>query len=152
MIPVDLIRWINASINDYFQSNRGSYPLFIEGQDFNPISDGGNAWCELHLSVGPTITETVKNQFEVDLTLTLVCSALPTSTEEDAIHRLSGYFANLASSSFPIKKYGNDDTLLGCMQPIEDVRIIQWGYVQIPSETPLRVKQTHVESSYHFSL
>lgn len=149
MIAVNIIKWVNASINKYFDDNKGSYPLYIQGQPFDPIKN--QSWCELHISVGPDVEETTAANYDVYVTVTLMCSAVLTN-DVLLIHKITGYFMNLASQAFEIKKYGDGNALIACIQPIDKIRMIQWGEIQVQSGmTPMNVNQTHIEAQYYLT-
>lgn len=150
MIDPKLIRWINASINVAFDGVKGSNPLYIEGQEI-VVDPTKTEWAELHVSVGPEINETSSNSFEVDLIVTLMCSAIY-SKDDYAIHKICGVFLPVLTGCIDVSKRGDDASFVGTLQPVGKLKVQPWGPVQLTVDAgPLRVKQQSLEQSFHMS-
>jgi hypothetical protein len=170
MINQNLVRWINLSVNTFFDTNKGPYHLLFEGQDIdldtatvvNPSvslstvipNSPLQTWTELHIST-LEIEEVTSGHFESMMTLTLLMSSLY-SLDDTLLNTNTGYFANLMTGCIPVKKYGNqggdDQSLIDSFIPKGRTRIVPWGPVQLNREQgPLKVKQQTVEQLYRLS-
>lgn len=171
MIDANLLRWISLSVNKFFDSNKGSYSLYFEGQEITlPTAQVVNSsvslatvipasaqqtWAELHVST-LDINEVTANNFEVMMTLTCMATALFT-LDDTLLDQIAGYFANLMTGCLPVFKYGindqDDDSSISSFVPIGKTKTIPWGSVQLTlSEGPLRVKQKSIEQLYRMSI
>lgn len=158
MIDQNLVRWINTSVAQAFTNAAAAATpvatVYIEGQE-DTIPTTATSWAELHVSIGPEIEEVTDGNYEIDLTLTIMCTAV--FTDDDSIlDRLVGTFVEFLSICIPVYKYGNqsEDTamFIESLLPKSKTKIQPWGTVQIDARTgPLRAKQTSVEQHFHMS-
>ena len=163
MMDPNLIKWLNASINDFFNSNKGVYAFHVEGQEmeftnagaFSPAFSLGElvtdtpspAWAELHISE-LTISEQTQDNFDVAVTLTMMCAAIY-NNDDYLIHKITGLFARLMTESILVYRFGDDDTFIGCLEPIGETQVMVWGPVVMDAKNgPLRAKHQSVEQSY----
>lgn len=151
MIDPNLIRWINASVNKFLTDNATPYKLHISGQelDFDSLPQ---SWAELHVSA-LDLDEVTSGSYEIDLILTVMCTALFTN-DDYLIHRISGQFQGLLSGSILVYRYGDDNGFIGCLQPQKKARVQPFGPMQIDGAKagPIRVKSQSVEQEFHMSI
>lgn len=171
MIDPNLFRWIELSINTFFDANKGDYSLYFEGQEVlfqtssvvNPATSLSTvppavnlqSWAELHVSTFD-IDEVTQGNFESEMILTVMATA-KFNLDNTLLLTTSGYFANLMSGCIPIKRYGNQDgddqSFIGSLAPRGKMRTTNWGSVQLSlTEGPLRVKQQSLEQLYKLSI
>lgn len=170
MIDPNLIRWIELSVNKFFDTNKGSYALLFEGQEVTLDTAGlvnpqtslttvlpdapKQAWAELHVSTSD-LDEVTQGYFTGNIVLTLMGTALYT-LDDTLLSTLIGFFSNVMTSCIPVYKYGitdaDDDSKITDFVPRGKLRIINWGAVQLnQAQGPLRVKQKSIEQLYSLS-
>jgi len=143
-------RWIFASITKHFDAYKGSYPMYIEGQNRNDRTE--DDLFEVRVD-GPYFTEVSKGYWHIVVEVSiLVQSAIKDGGFHD-IHKMVG---KMASAFQPIRvfRYGtgsdDDGTQLGCLQLIADlsrrerIEISHFGQLQ----PALRITQATVEGHY----
>jgi hypothetical protein len=107
-------RWTHASVGDHFDSLKGAYPLFIEGQHRD--TDEDKNFFELRVD-GPRLTETSKDcwklRIEVNILIQTVMNETDYHLHQDMIGQMQAAF-----TSIPCFRYGNrpgdDDAQIGC--------------------------------------
>lgn len=156
MIDPSFIRWVNLSLNKYFDTNKGSYFLFIEGQEVD-FSQAGAAWAELHLSTGPDINEVSRDSYIIDICVTMMCTVVY-NTDDQLLNKITGFFQNLMSQCITVYRYGtdtgDDNSVIGVFQPIKIARTMPWGPAIVDGKMrgQLRVKQQSVEQDFRMTL
>lgn len=115
-INVDWYRWIVASIAKHFYGYKGTYHLYIEGdeRDTDELQD----FAELRTD-GPFITRVCKQLMFLDVEVNLLIQSLMDPKDLYAGAKAVGVFARGFTNSINVYKYGNgpndDDSLLGCL-------------------------------------
>jgi hypothetical protein len=143
-------RWIFASVNKYFNDNKGDVAIIhLQGTARNFDDNGERA--ELRQS-GVEYTFITKGEFRADFAVSILISVPLGQGDSHRIQRLTGHFAEKASMKIEIKKYGNttddDNSLLGCLRLNGKIDINDYG--QVASD--LRITQSTVEASYELEL
>ena len=146
-------RWINASINQHFDSNITGVKLFIEGQHRDTRTD--EEFFELRVN-GPYLTEVSKDYWFVEVMVNTLVQATM-NNDLYRIQRLTGTLVPVYIS-IPMFRLGDgaeDDGLqFGCLKLVQDVgnrRRIKVDYFgQIRPETKLQ--QATVDADYYMYL
>ena len=105
-------RWIFASITKHFNDNRQGLVLHIEGthRDTNTETD----LCELRID-GPWFNEVSKDYWIIRLEVNILVQVTMNDSNFHKIHTNVGIMAS-AFTDIEVKKYGDDDSLLFCLQ------------------------------------
>lgn len=103
---VNWARWIKTSIVKYFDTNKGSYTLFVEGADRH--TQDLQTWVEVRTD-GPYIREVSKNYYKLTVEVNLLLSSIVNENiyTQDA---LCGYFQSLFTC-IPVFRYGPSDDI-----------------------------------------
>jgi hypothetical protein len=121
--PKIFVQRIRASINRYFDSQKGPYTLFIEGTI--PKIPAVDAWAELRIN-GPSFSQPLQTEWHVDVGIDIMCSAKQT-TDLYLVDKVVGQFLE-AMVQIPVYIEGNE--LWYCLQRQERVQTIPWGIVK----------------------
>jgi hypothetical protein len=125
----DWTRAINASINLHFNNAKQGKVLYIEG--VNPPATVAS-WAELRIN-GPTFTESLKGQWQVDLSVDIMCSSKLTNPDAYDIHKLVGIMQE-ACINIQINKFTSDvldsENPFFCLRRLSRVKTLQWGVVK----------------------
>lgn len=150
----DWPRWIFASLCKHFDTHRDELPLIIEGQEL-PTN---TAMDKIELRIdGPRGTELSKDYWYLYMEINVLVSSVIDNANLHKIHTSVGIVAAAFHGQIPVYKYGknagDDDTLLGCLQLIQDrgrnpISINHYG--QPDPET--RILQSSVEGHYFIHL
>lgn len=130
-------RRITACVNKYFDDNKASFLLWIEGTV--PSIPSQSRWAELRLN-GPKVRESTKNQFTIEMSVDIMCCAQDTFnlyTLED----IAGHFMNLMVD---IAITDNDGSPWFCLIRESEVDMIPWGIIKKENN----VRGTSVMATY----
>lgn len=150
MINERTIQWIFASVAKYFDTNKGSYILVVDGDqlDLNDI----DFWTELYIA-NYSSTHQSRDRYLYDFEITLVVTESPIGDEAYKIHRAIGYFASLFGT-IPIYKYGStadfesDSSQLGCAVVQNPINIQHFG----TREPGSSISQSTVSARFQMTL
>lgn len=142
--------WIQLSINRYFHDNRGTFDLYIYGQDesiLNGFMRSSNSWAELKIS-GPNKSTPTAVEDIRELWIHVMCCTKP-SNDLALPAKILNKFLSLFLTTIPIYKLGtdpeDDGTQLGCLQLItQPIDVINWGKLN-PSDS---VSYQAIEGQY----
>jgi hypothetical protein len=144
-----LVERTTASVTKHFVDNRGSYNLYIEGEDIDMAKL--TEWAELRIN-GPRIKKENKVWY-VYLDVNIMCSVKDTATNVYRSQKIAGYFAtkmNVIQVKQPLP--GND--LISCLTLRQDVEhqleLVQWGRVDPALE--ISVIATSIEAFYKMEI
>lgn len=150
MLDENIIRWINASINKFFEDRRSTIKLYVEGEkiDLNSFQ----SWAELRLT-GPRYKELSKGCYSYEVDINLLISQKSDLEDTYAIHKKVGIFAKAINNQIPVYKYGDDDdSLIGCLILRDDVPrsvdIVQWGILDASSD----IYQTSIDGFFRMEI
>lgn len=182
IITEDTTRWVRASINKWFDSKKGPFPIRAENQETNQFSmptawnamtdaqwnsftedewnglieqnlKANSAYAEIRMN-GPRIYEQLRDQGEIQIDIQVLCSATLTA-DLYLIDRIVGVF-QVACTTIPVFKYGdrpNDDqSQLGCLILRSDVARPIDTIQWGQLDTTTRMTQTSIESFYKLAL
>jgi hypothetical protein len=111
------MRWITASFYKYFNDNKGSYTLHLEGMARAVESIPNRA--ELRID-GPNIVQPSKGVWRLYCEINILIAATVNANDLYTYQRMMGHFSSLFIDHISIFKLGDGggDTgdLLGCMQ------------------------------------
>lgn len=147
-------RWITASVNKHFNTAKGDYTLYIEG-DERVTSDEG-VFAELR-SDGPFFKRPCKGLVYMDVEINVLIQAVMDPTDLYVGPKIAGYFAAIFTNIIRVYKYGNgnddDDTLLGCLRQRDDrnhnsLDIGNFGIIRQDT----RITQMTIEGHYRLEL
>lgn len=136
-------QWIKASVAKQFNDNRGGITLFVEGQK-RPATEDRERF-ELRLN-GPDYKQTGPSAYTLDTVVNLLITSVSNETNIYRMDALKGIILAAFSSSIPVYKYGDDDTLLGCLQLKSQIDIRDLGL----RDTTLR--QVSISAFYSIDL
>lgn len=159
-LKTSILRWITASIANYFDSNRGSLNMHFEGIERDRKGDtthntNTDEFFELRID-GPNIKEYSKKYFYCYVEVNCLIQSL---IDEDDVFKLQtvlGKVTNLFGKSIQIYKYGaetgDDESLVGCLVQINDTRnhLQVNNFGQVHQDT--RIQQGSVEAHYEMHL
>lgn len=147
-------QWIILSVNRYFNDNKGSFNLYVYGQD-ESILDGfmrnSDSWAELKLS-GPTKANPTAVEDIRELWIHVMCCTKP-SNDLALPAKILNKFMSLFTTMIPVSKLGtgpgNDGTHYACLQLVtQPVEVINWGKLN-PSDA---VSYQAIEAQYKLVL
>ncbi len=109
-------RWIYSSVVVHFNNNRGTLPMFVEGD--NRETQNVNKYFELRVD-GPYSTEISRNYYKLEIEIgTVVCSIMQ-NIELYTQAELSGQVAKIFTPTIEVYKFGDgpddDGSLLACL-------------------------------------
>lgn len=152
MINPNWDRWIVASLSKFFESKKGSYAFYLDGQGKKEPVD-----CfELRL-IGPSWLEVSRTKNLGTIIVNILIKCIKNSSDFHKIYRMSGLIQSGFGNCIPIKKYGDSDgddsnTIIGYLelkrQGDKDIVVEDFGQVAI--DIPLL--QTTVEGLYQTTL
>lgn len=150
-----ILRWIAASVNDYFKTiaDTNSIPIYVDGAE--PDFENQQQLIEVRIT-GVRPSEKVVDNWHCELDLHLMCSC-KLGPNAYTIYDLVGKFQNAVQQPIPVYQYDGTTPApyLECFQLRRDldnpVDVIPWGLVQV-NTGPLRVLQTSIESHHKLVL
>lgn len=152
MVNANLTRWINASVDKYFNDNKGSYALYVEGTE--PNLKDLSTWAELR-KVGPNINPQSHGEFEITLDVNVLCANKQDKKDFHKIHKIVGFFQNLMKT-IHVYRYGDtvgtdDNSFVGCLELRDDMELpiqtIPWGV----TEESMKIENVTVEAFYRMN-
>jgi len=147
-------RWIFASICQHFDDNKGTLPLYIEGQYIS--TPRPNNFMELRID-GPYYTHVNKKDWKVYLEVNVL---LQSSINDADFHNQQRYLGLISTifSCIKLYKYGtgamDDDSQFGCLFLLQDtqarerLQISNFGRVDVGS----KLEQATIEGHYKTNL
>ena len=139
-------KYIVASINKHFDTNRQSIKLFIEGSH----RDTRETDCFMELRVdGPSFEELSNSCWRISVTINVLVQSQVSSSNMYDIQTVVGIAQAAFTNALNIYKYGGtgvnyDGSSLLCMQLTGPIKTINFGKVDVEVE----VMQSTVESTY----
>lgn len=146
-------RWIHASFAKHFDSKKGVYHLFIEGQERN--TSGLEQWAEFRID-GPFTIEWSKNYFHLDVEINILMMTLYDELDLYKHQRIIGQFYGAFEPCIPMFKFGtgpDDDQSQFAIMKIRHAfreRIVQSNFGDIQSD--VRMTQNTLEGHYRATL
>lgn len=146
-------RWIFASISKHIDNQKGSLPLYIEGQERNTKID--TSLLELRVD-GPYFTELSKGSYLVEVDVSILVQVLKDAKDAHLMQKTVGTVATMLTD-IQVFMYGSGiqdspTTSLGCLQLLQDGRdrtaIHHYGQMD-PS---VRLMQASVDAKYKMYL
>jgi hypothetical protein len=139
------IRWIQASICEHANTNRGGVKLFIEGE--KRITDTTADRFELRTN-GPMFNEISNGIWRTQITLNLLISCNINKTDLYTLDRKIGIAMNIFTTIL-VYKYGvlsgtDDQSLLTCLHIVDGPTVTRYGQIN-PS---IEVVQATVQGHY----
>jgi len=153
-INIDWYRWMVASIAKHFDSFKGSYQLYIEGDERD--TDELKNFAELRTD-GPFITRVCKQLMYLDIEVNLLVQSHMDPSDLYAGAKAVGIFARGFTNEISVFRYGNgendDDSLLGCLtlrtkRNEDTVDIGNFGIIHQDT----RITQFTIEGHYRLEL
>ncbi|RLF64637.1 MAG: hypothetical protein DRN30_05245 [Thermoplasmata archaeon] len=124
-LPIELPRWIFASVSKHFNDSiyvAHAVPLFIEGQ-LRATSEEKD-FTELRVD-GPYLSETSKQYWRTYIEVNIAVQSVMDDQDYHRIHNTVGVVV-FAFTSIRVYKYGDgltdDQSLVGCLKLITDAR------------------------------
>lgn len=147
-------RWIISSIHKYFDTNRQSITLFVEGTPRNTRTE--KDFMELRVD-GPHYTEISKSYYLIKLDINILIQSTQDETDFHRIYKNIGKILSIFNN-IRIYKYGtgddDDDSFLGCLRLIQDaqgrepVQVAMLGKIR----PEIAVEQAVIEGHYQMNL
>ena len=154
-------RWITASVNDHFASQSGivkledwssgdsDLPLIVRGQQFETDTDRMDL-VELRLD-GPDFAEVSINHYHAYIEVNTLIQSVISETDIYKMARSIG-IVQACFTDIPLYKYGDDDSLFGCLTLIANptgtkgnrLEVSQFGQI----DPRLKLEQTTIEGHY----
>ena len=148
------VRWSIASLSVHFDANKGTYPLYIEGDE--RATTNLKTFGELRFD-GPFIKNPSNGIYYLDIETNILVQAHMDPDDLYAGLKAVGVFAAAFVNRIKAYKYGNgindDDTLLGCYRLMttrnnDSVDIGQFGIIRQDT----RLTQYTIEGHYRMEL
>jgi hypothetical protein len=139
-------RWIFASLCVWFDNNRGSIPMYVEGDDANTADLAD--YIEFRMN-GPLMEEFSKGSWRFDILINIL---VVSKRNDKSIHTMQSNIGTMQAAfatNIPIYKFGtgpDDDRtqLLGCMTLCDQIETTLLG--QVSPDT--KEQQAMVEGHY----
>jgi len=153
-INIDWIRWTFASIAKHFDDAKGTYPLYIEGDERD--TDDLRTFGELRMD-GPFITTLPNGLFYLDIEINVLIQSHMSLTDLYAGLKAVGQFATAFVNVIKTYKFGDggndDNTLLGCFRlrtgrTHNTIDVSQFGIIRQDT----RITQYTIEGHYRMEL
>ena len=142
-------RWCFASFSKFFNTNRGSVTLYVEGTDrqTSELKD----FAEFRMD-GPRIKSLGKHLTRLEVTINILCFSTMDDVDAHKLQRTIGVMLAAFQPVITAYKYGDDGTQFACFQRASpsgakigfDVRINQFGII----DPVLRIQQATLEATY----
>ncbi len=147
------MRWIYTSINTHFQNNKGTLPMYFEG-DERTLQDEAEFY-ELRID-GPSILQTQKGFYFLDIEVNVLVQAHMDDKKLYNLQTAVGPIIKAFENTICIYRYGDgnfdDDSLLGVMhlrrQLDETIAVNNFGIIKEDS----RLQQTTIEGHYRMEI
>jgi len=146
-------RWIVASIAKHFDSYKGNYTLYLEGDE--RTTDKTAQFAELRID-GPFLRTLAKGQYFVEVEINVLCQSHMLPDSLYSIHDLVGLFTRAFVNCIRIHRYGDgpedDGSYVGNMKLKthfrERVEVNHYGIL----EPDIRMTQSTIEGHYRMHL
>jgi len=149
-------RWIVSSVNNYFNTNCGTLPMYIEDQpkERNTQKD----YYELRID-GPYTYDQQGGKYDLVFEINALISSVKDDTSMYRIRQNTGLIESLCVS-IPCYRYGSDPliddgTFLGCLELLpktrrgpERIKTSYFGQIRVD----VQIIQASVEAHYHIEL
>jgi hypothetical protein len=148
------VRWIHISINKYFLENKGSLPMYLEG-DERTLQDEAEFY-ELRID-GPFIIQPHKDYYLISVDINVLVQAHMRHDELYNIQTAVGPIVKAFNNYICVYKYGDtphdDDSLLGALrlEPALDKGTVDVNYFGIIREDT-RLTQATIEGHYRMEI
>lgn len=145
-------RWIKSSLTSHFNTVLSSTLSFYCEGDRRPVTEG-NDRVEFRLD-GPLITPLSGSYYTFFVEVNLLLTTFTDSKDIYRHERRTGDCVSAFTNSIGVFKYGDDDTLIDCMNLISGERtsrgivISNFGLIDPPN----KIMQTSVEGHYEFTI
>lgn len=148
-------RWLMSSLAVYFKDVADGIPLtyFVEGVDERSEDSMQVEHAELRVS-GPFVTKVSHNYYRIHVDINIMITDYMHMTKENAytIATWGGKFLDAMLVQIPIYKYGDDESLVGCLTVrkgfSDPVRLIHFGQVHKTD----RIRQAVVDGKFEMFL
>lgn len=137
-------RWISASIAKHFEGLGTTAKFFVEADERN--TSEYSACFELRVT-GPEMFETSKDVWTLDIWIDLLCSRVLDANLYN-LEDMIGKGIALFTQSIAVMKYGDDDSLLECLQQEDRIKVIRFGQ-RAPK---WKIQQAAIGSRYRLHL
>lgn len=153
MIDQRWTKWLNASINTYFDAFTVTGQVLAGVKQFFPgqelAFDGLNEWIEIR-TANTRWRQPSQNEVLVNFDLNVMIT-VKKSDDGYRIHTLTGIVESLFKT-IALKSYGEvSEILISCLNLDGDLDTTDWGEMTIGS-TPVRVLNKSVEGLYRGTL
>lgn len=147
------VRWIVSSINKHFTDNKGSLPLYLEG-DERTLQDE-HEFYELRVD-GPFILQTQKDYYFLDVEINVLVQAHMDQNKLYNLQTALGPMLKAFTNAICVYKYGDglhdDQSLLGQLRLNRNLdETVDVSYFGIIKEDT-RITQATIEGHYRMEL
>jgi hypothetical protein len=150
---ISWVRWVNASINTHFINNKGSLPMYLEG-DERTLQDEAEFY-ELRVD-GPFIFQPQKDEYILNVEVNVLVQAHIDDQKLYNMQTAIGPIVKAFTNAICVYKYGDgqfdDQSLLGILRLKTDIDetidVNQFGIIKEDS----RLTQTTVEGHYQMEI
>lgn len=144
------VRWLHASINKHFLDNKGTLPMYLEG-DERTLQDEAEFY-ELRID-GPFIIQPQKNEYFLDVEINVLVQVHMRHDKLYNIQTAIGPIVKAFTNAICVYKYGDtphdDDTLLSYLRLNADsVDINYFGIIKEDT----RLIQATIEGHYRMEI
>ncbi len=131
-------RWIYASVTKFFDTNKSNslYDLFFEGHDYDENAfNASPKKVEFQLD-GPKTGAggTTADDYVLDYEINFIVTTIRNDQNLHAIYNITGHLQSIFKTKIPVYKYGDDDSLLGCLSLRSDIspnpKVYHFGQVE----------------------
>lgn len=142
-------RWIFASVSKHFSTNSGGITMYIEGDDRDTGKETN--YFEFRMN-GPMLHELTQDFWRIDICINILISSKRNDASIHTLQTLVGTLASAFKNSIEVYKYGNDNSLLGCLilRKIGDdvIKISNLGILN----PEVQINQSSIEAYYRMYL
>ena len=139
-------RWIFASCTTFFDAQRQGLVMYIEGQD-NRVNETEQDYIEFRMD-GPVINQRTRNNYKLTIDLNVLIITYISQRDLHKIYRHTGIVVEMFKTVIPVRRFGDGNTLIGCLNLESEITVAHFGQIQPES----RMLQATVEASYGITL
>lgn len=125
----EMIAFITSSVGSVVEALYT--PLFMEGEIPDPLNFGSTENKEFELRLPEFKFQTLsKNNYRVTFPVDILIKVRISPTSPYEIKNYLGQLTTTLSSNIPIKRYGDDDSLIDCAQLISEIDVADLGQIE----------------------
>jgi len=153
-VTSDIVRWVNTSLIKYFTdiADANSITMFVEGIDERSESTMQENHAELRLQ-GPFVKKLSHSVWSITSEVNILLTIRMQMASQNAylLEEQGGIFISAMDARIPVYRYGDGDTLLGCLRVKLDrsheIQFFNFGTL----ENNTRVRQGAIDATFEMT-